>query len=219
MSYLENSVELQTLTSSQLFSNLAKKMYGLEATKIALEQLKTKENVIEAMDKKEAKSPKAAIKEHISLKLSNEDLEAQDKKITKKANIYLALGTIFWVFFGIAAIYLVAYCAYSDGRQNGIEITKKNAGKIFMVRAKIEVVGDEKVFDSDYFKIAPSEKSEIEVLRDIMAIVRKYEEECKSPKISDYMGAFYVTNACLKKLIEKNYLVQSFPNTPIFLQL
>ena len=179
---------------------------NLDAPKIDLEQLQYKQFVNEDNDQNESKSPKK--------EPSKDDIEAQDQKITKKAKI--CPGTIFWVFlgialFGLAASFLMAYCSYYDGKNDGIEVATKVAEEYFdknvMVRARIEVFGDEKGLDSDYFRIAPLDNSQIERLSDIMAIVRKYEEECKSPKLSDWMGAFYVTNSCIKKLKEKHYFV------------
>ena len=171
----------------------------LEAAKIALE----------AMDKNEAKiepTPKPS---------NNEDIESQSQKISPKTKLYLA--TILLAFFGFMTIFLFAYAAYSDGTNNGIKVAEEYFENIAMVRAKIEVFGDkDKVIESEHFRIAPSEDSQIENLKDIMEIVWKYEEECKSPKLSDWMGAFYVTNSCLKKLKEKHYIVT---DTAIYIQL
>ena len=184
----------------------------LEAPKIALEQLQYTKFVNEDMDQKEAKSPKAAKKGP-----SNEDIEAQGQKSTKKANICLALGAIFWVFLAIATIFGIAYCSYYHGTQIGIEAATKVAEEYFdknvIVRAKIDLFGDGKGLDSDNFRIAPSENSQIKKLRDIMNLVWDYEEECKSPKLSDWMGGFYVTKSCLKKLREKNHIVSATSNT------
>ena len=177
----------------------------LEAAKIAFE----------AMDQNEAKNLKVAKEEPTPKPSNNEDIESQSQKISPKTKLYLA--TIFLVFFGFMTIFLFAYAAYSDGTNNGIKVTEEYFENIAMVRAKVEIFGDkDKGIDSEYFRIAPSEKNQIEKLKDIMEIVRTYEDECKSPKLSDWMGAFYVTNSCLKKLKEKHYIVTG---AAIYIQL
>ena len=177
----------------------------LEAAKIA----------VEAMDQKEAKNLNVATEEPTVKASNNEGIESQSHKIGSKTKLCLAI--IFLAFFGFMTIFLFAYAAYSDGKNNGIKVAEEYFKNIAMVRAKIEVFGDkDKVIESKHFKIAPSEDSQIENLKDIMEIVWKYEEECKSPKLSDWMGAFYVTNSCLKKLKEKHYIVT---DTAIYIQL
>ena len=111
-------------------------------------------------------------------------------------------------------IFLFAYAAHSDGTNNGIKVTEEYFEENAIIRAKIEVFGHkDKGIESEYFRIAPSEDGQIEKLKDGMEIVWK---DCKSPKLSDWMGAFYVTNSCLKKLKEKHYVVS---DTAIYIQL
>ena len=187
--------------------------------KTVTKQLKSKEFVNEAIDKKEAKIPKAADKEFSNP--FNEDTEAQSQKISSNTKIFLA--TIFCVFLGIAAMSTVAYFSYQDGRQNGmISILK-------VVKARTQVEYEKDVdFDGITYWITPYENSQIEILHDIMAIAMKYEDKCKGSEYYNYKfynrGAYYVVKDCFEKLKEKHYLVSfpyKFPNTAsaTFLQL
>ena len=180
--------------------------------KTANKQLKTKEFVNEAIDKKEAKIPKAAKKEP-SLKPSNEDTEAQSQKPSSNTRIFL--GTIFLAFWGIAAISTAGYFSYQDGRQNGINSILKDPKAHAMIDYQ-------KIYSDDFdYLIFPSENSQIEIINDIMTIAKKYEEECKS-SAHDEWGTYFVANDCFEKLKEKHYVV-SYPYDPkawtIFLQL
>ena len=171
--------------------------------KTANKQLKTKEFVNEVIDKKEAKIPKAAKKEP-----SNEDTEAQSQKPSSKTRIFL--GTIFLVFLGIAATSTVAYFSYQDGRQNGMI----SMLKVAKARAKVKYYRpSSNGFDyEDYYYIEAKEYPQVDIVDDIMAIAKKYEEECKSSELSKYYSwnTYVVTNDCIEKLKEKHYLV-SYP--------
>ena len=183
--------------------------------KTANKQLNAKEFVNEAIDKKEAKIPKAAKKEP-SLKPSNEDTEAQSQKPSSKTSIFL--GTLFLVFLGIATNSLVAYFSYQDGRQNGITSILKVA------KARVEIEYYRNYSYGVDLYISPSEysdDSQMDIVDDIMAVAKKYEEECKELS-KRYAYVYRVTDECLEKLKEKHYLV-SCPHDPetctTFLQL
>ena len=191
--------------------------------KTANKQLKTKEFVSEVIDKKETKIPKAAKKEP-SLKPSNEDTEAQSQKPSSKTSIFL--GTLFLVFLGIATNSLVAYFSYQDGRQNGYQDGRQNGitSILKVAKARVEIEYYRNYSYGVDLYISPSEysdDSQMDIVDDIMAVAKKYEEECKELS-KRYAYVYRVTDECLEKLKEKHYLV-SCPHDPetctTFLQL
>ena len=114
----------------------------------------------------------------------------------------------------------VAYFSYQDGRQNGM-ISILNVAK---ARAKINYPRKIYYEDFSFDYLISASGSQLDIVDDIMAIAKKYEEECKGSEPYTYYGNTYrVANDCLEKLKEKHYLV-SYPYnsetaTVTFLQL